>query len=231
MARSIFGARKVLDLACGPGTQLLLLAELFPDTQFVGADLSPRMLEAAENNRRQCGLKNVEFQKADITKLHQFKGCGFDAVISTMALHHLPKAEDLRLCAEQICSVLEADRRIYLADILRPRRMQTVDFMAKRSANTQPKMFNDDFRNSMIAGFQKSDFHDLTRIFLPDCETYTTWPVRLFVIIRTRPVSLPAALTSRLAEIRASEPPRVIEELDELRKFFRLGGLPDPFGV
>src|SRR3982750_1764238 len=37
----IKGARRIIDLGCGPATQLAQIASLNPDSEFVGIDLSP----------------------------------------------------------------------------------------------------------------------------------------------------------------------------------------------
>src|SRR6476620_8425490 len=42
----IHGAQTVLDLACGPATQLAQIAALNPASQFTGVDLSQKMLES-----------------------------------------------------------------------------------------------------------------------------------------------------------------------------------------
>src|SRR5207245_2902583 len=55
MTQTIEGARKVVDLACGPATQLLLVAGLHPNVEFLGVDLSAPMLSAAEQRARDLG--------------------------------------------------------------------------------------------------------------------------------------------------------------------------------
>src|ERR1700739_3513735 len=90
MTQPIYGARSVIDLACGPATQLLLLARFNPGTKFIGVDLSAPMLEAAERACKAQGLKNVEFVQRDITDLESADLGKFDGVTSTMAAHHLP---------------------------------------------------------------------------------------------------------------------------------------------
>jgi arsenite methyltransferase len=230
MSQSIQGARKVLDLACGPATQLLLTARLHPEIHFVGVDLSPPMLEAAERSREALGLTNVEFRQGDITNLDSFKGEGFEAITSTLALHHLPDLDSLRRCARQISSLSGSTTRIYLADLLRPRRAGTVDFLTNNSADIQPKVFNDDFRNSMRAAFHRADFSSVFREHFPGCEMISMFPLALFVIIRTKPRPLSDFVWQQLEAFRSAQPPRVLRDLDEIRTFFRLGGLkPDPF--
>lgn len=225
MSQTINGARKVLDLACGPATQLLLTAKLHPGIHFVGVDLAPRMLEIAEQNRVKAGLTNVEFRQGDITDLSRFKGEGFEAITSTLALHHLDTSKDLLQCGQQIRNLMDTNTRVYLADLLRPKRHRTVEFLTEQSSDIQPKVFNDDFRNSMRAAFQKSDFDRIAREFLPRCEVLSMFPLSLFVVVRTRPDPLSDSVKLALAKELSTQPARVIRDLDEIRMFFRLGGL------
>ena len=49
----------VVDLGCGPATQLAMVARLNPDVRFVGVDLSEEMLERARAYGAEQGLGNV----------------------------------------------------------------------------------------------------------------------------------------------------------------------------
>ena len=44
ISATIAGCKRVLDLGCGPATQLAQVAQLNPDISFVGVDLSKEML-------------------------------------------------------------------------------------------------------------------------------------------------------------------------------------------
>src|SRR4051794_19848060 len=44
------GRQSVVDLGCGPATQLAQIATLNPDIQFTGIDLSQRMLDDARSH-------------------------------------------------------------------------------------------------------------------------------------------------------------------------------------
>ena len=84
--------RRVLDLGVGTGLELFPLFERFPDARVTGADVSEAML--AELRKRPfadridviCG----DFFTADL-------GSGYDAVISSAALHHFDEGEKLQL--------------------------------------------------------------------------------------------------------------------------------------
>jgi SAM-dependent methyltransferase len=97
----IHGCGKVVDLGCGPATQLGQIAQFNPETEFHGIDLSAPMLEKARAYVAQLGLRNVTFSRADISRLDFLPDRWADGVISTMTLHHLPTREHLSRCSER----------------------------------------------------------------------------------------------------------------------------------
>lgn len=57
---------RVLDIGCGPGTTALAAASCVGPTGFVrGVDISAPMLDSAQHNAAQAGVKQVEFALAD----------------------------------------------------------------------------------------------------------------------------------------------------------------------
>ncbi len=57
----------VLDVGCGRGRILIRLAELFPDSRFVGLDLSQEATEAARREALDKELANVTFTAVDLS--------------------------------------------------------------------------------------------------------------------------------------------------------------------
>jgi SAM-dependent methyltransferase len=78
------GAR-VLDLGCGTGHAINLMAERFPRSRFVGLDLAPAAIELAEAERAELGLTNASFTVADATELTAEPG--YDVVLAFDAIH------------------------------------------------------------------------------------------------------------------------------------------------
>src|SRR5437763_10713097 len=100
------GCRSVVDLGCGPATQLSQIAALNPDIHFTGIDLSQKMLEDAHAHIEHRGLHNVRLVHDDICSLGSMPDHSADGVISTLALHHLPSEHHLRDCFLQTNRVL-----------------------------------------------------------------------------------------------------------------------------
>ena len=75
----------VLDVGCGTGPVIELLAKKYPEKHFVGLDITPAMIEAA----RPKGPPNAEFVVGDAENL-PFGDGGFDAVLCSNSFHHYP---------------------------------------------------------------------------------------------------------------------------------------------
>ena len=81
------GPRKILDCACGIGTQAIGLAR--HGHQIVGSDFSPAAVERAKREVEVRGL-NVSFLVSDMTSLAEVEERGFDVVLALdNALPHL----------------------------------------------------------------------------------------------------------------------------------------------
>ena len=120
----------VLDLACGPANQLAQIARLNPDCNFVGLDLSSEMLGKAKHLVRSQNLLNITFAEGSITDLSRYDDKSFDAVMSTMALHHLPDVEALNQTYREACRILKQGGGVYLADFGRLKRKDSIDYFA-----------------------------------------------------------------------------------------------------
>jgi SAM-dependent methyltransferase len=57
----------VLDIGCGRGRALQILAERFPKSRFVGYDLSQQAITQARNEAVAAGLANLRFEQRDLT--------------------------------------------------------------------------------------------------------------------------------------------------------------------
>ncbi len=84
---SLFGLRpvpvarcRVLELGCAAGGNLIPMADMFPDSQFVGLDLSKRQIEDGQKNVAELGLKNLTLRHASITDVDVGYGM-FDYII------------------------------------------------------------------------------------------------------------------------------------------------------
>jgi SAM-dependent methyltransferase len=93
------GVRRVLDLGTGDGRLLAHVRALAPQVTGVGVDFSPEMLRAARE--RFAGTGGVELVAHDLAAPLPALG-RFDAVISSMAIHHLEHDRKRALYAEAL---------------------------------------------------------------------------------------------------------------------------------
>lgn len=96
-------ARRVLDLGTGDGRLLALVGETRPQMRGIGLDFSEVMLSAAQDRFRTD--ERVELIEHDLAERLPSLG-RFDAIVSSMAIHHLEHERKRSLFAE-VHEVLE----------------------------------------------------------------------------------------------------------------------------
>lgn len=95
---------RVLELGAAAGGNIIPLAEAFPDSRFVGLDLSARQVADGERVVRKLGLTNVSLRHADITDVDDTYG-RFDYVICHGVFSWVPtavRAKILDVCAANL---------------------------------------------------------------------------------------------------------------------------------
>lgn len=65
------GSCRYLELGCGQGVGLLLMAAQYPEYEFLGIDFHPLHIAHARSLASAAGLTNVRFEEADFTELAQ----------------------------------------------------------------------------------------------------------------------------------------------------------------
>ena len=89
---------RVLELGCGEGANLLVLAEALPQSQFVGVDLSHRQVRMGRDRVDELGLGNVDLRQGDLRELDDTLG-EFDYVLVAGVFSWVPAAIRERLLA------------------------------------------------------------------------------------------------------------------------------------
>ncbi len=72
---------RVLELGCAAGGNIIPMAALYPEAQFLGVDLGRRQVEDAHERITRLGLTNIEIRCQSITDLPEDAGA-FDYIIS-----------------------------------------------------------------------------------------------------------------------------------------------------
>ena len=76
---------KVLDVGCGSGSAINLMAKTYPHSQFTGYDFSAEAIENARNEAKNLGITNSSFEKQDASKFS--KDEFFDVITAFDAIH------------------------------------------------------------------------------------------------------------------------------------------------
>ena len=88
---------RILDLGCGPGKEIPLLAERVPLGEVVGADISEQMLRVAFDYSSQQGASNTAFFQVDAARLPRAFAEKFDLIFCSSAFHHYDDPENALL--------------------------------------------------------------------------------------------------------------------------------------
>ncbi|MGY8905539.1 MAG: class I SAM-dependent methyltransferase [Burkholderiales bacterium] len=62
---------RYIDMGCGQGLGLLILAAAYPDAEFVGIDFMPEHIAHARNLAKRAGLTNVKLIEGDFLALNK----------------------------------------------------------------------------------------------------------------------------------------------------------------
>ncbi len=82
------GGIRVLDAGCGRGKALMMMAARFPNSEFVGYDLSAEGVEWARARTQEAGLTNLRFEQRDLSDFDQTaEPEAFDLVTTFDAVH------------------------------------------------------------------------------------------------------------------------------------------------
>ena len=97
---SEFRPRRILDLGCGLGHNVLPMAEAFPDAAVTAVDVAAPMLRYGAARAASLGIDNVTFVQANCADLGEFADGSFDWIQSTMFLHETSARALPRIMAE-----------------------------------------------------------------------------------------------------------------------------------
>jgi len=157
-AADVRAGHHVLDVACGTGTLLALLAACAgPDGRAVGIDMSEQMLEMG---RKKVKLAQVEFIRANAEDL-PFEDASFDRITASLAIHEMNRPGRLNALAET-GRVLKPGGLVVLADMRRPDTWTTrlgMKFIRLVETDTLTDMWSDGLYHEV----REAGFKDVTR--------------------------------------------------------------------
>ncbi len=95
-----FSPKRILDIGCGLGHNVLPIAAAFPDAEVIAVDAGAPMLRYGAARAESLGVTNVTFVQGDVAALDEFEDASFDWIQSTMFLHETSYKELKRIMRE-----------------------------------------------------------------------------------------------------------------------------------
>ena len=146
--------RCILDLGVGTGLELIPLFERFPEAHVTGIDLAQPMLDEL---KKRGFASRVTVQRGDFFEVPF--GEGYDAAISSAALHHFTEADKALLYAKVFCALKPGGQWINTDRFAATQQEQDAGFCAYAlNPNAQPHMdtpltLDNEYRLLSDAGF------------------------------------------------------------------------------
>ena len=116
LVRRLNSGIRVCDLGCAEGIVIMLMAEAFPKSEFVGIDMSEEVIQKAKTTAGQEGFRNVNFLQADDATLKNDRSleASFDYVTAFDAIHDQTRPDD---ALQGIYSILKPGGLFSMVDI------------------------------------------------------------------------------------------------------------------
>ena len=103
---------EVMDVGCGSGRALNLMARAFPNSRFTGYDLSEEGISRGRAEAERNGAANIRFEVKDASKLDEAEG--YDLITTFDAVHDQAKPA---VVLERIANALRPDGVYLMQDI------------------------------------------------------------------------------------------------------------------
>jgi ubiquinone/menaquinone biosynthesis C-methylase UbiE len=154
----IKAGHRILDLGCGTGTLTILIKKTHPDTEVVGLDGDPKILNIARAKAAKAGVE-LTFNNAMAFEL-PYPDASFDRVVSSLVFHHLTRENKVR-ALEEVFRVLKPYGELHVADWGKPQNL------LMRVASLPLRMFDgletthDNVKGLLPEMFRKAGFEEV----------------------------------------------------------------------
>jgi tRNA (cmo5U34)-methyltransferase len=160
--------KRVLDLGTGDGRLLALVKLQVPDVEGVALDFSEPMLEQAR--KRFANDKHITFVKHDLNVPLPASEIGsFDAVVSSLSIHHLPHPRKKQLYAEIFHLLNDSGIFCNLEHVASPTEKVHLNFL--KAINMKPE--DEDRDNKLLE--VETQLEWLREIGFTDVDCYWKW--------------------------------------------------------
>lgn len=147
-------AINVIDLGCGTGTISKRIKEVFPKATIICLDLAKNMIEMSK--LKLSDYSDVRYQIGDFSD-YEFDDT-YDAVVSSLALHHLATDEDKINVYRKIYETLRPNGVFFNADVIlgSNEHIQNV-YMAKWKSFMKKHVSEEEIENKWLPQYREED--------------------------------------------------------------------------
>ncbi len=112
----LHGKKRVLEVGCGVGAQMIYMLNKYPDLHITGLELEEKQLEKAAINLRSSGIPENRYKliQGNATKTGWETPRDFDAVIMIWVLEHIPNCEAV---LRELKRVLASNTEIWITEV------------------------------------------------------------------------------------------------------------------
>ncbi len=145
-------------LEIGTGTGEFALAAARHCSRVYAVDLSEGMLKYAEKKARSRQVSNIEFMQAGFLT-YQHNGSSLDAVVSQLALHHLPDFWK-QIALMRVADMLKEGGKLCLRDVVYSFDVRAYEDFFEEYTSKVAEIAGDEF-SSLIAAHVKNEYSTL----------------------------------------------------------------------
>jgi len=124
---------RVLELACGDGSNLLPMAYAFPSSRFLGIDRAAKPIASGREIIERLGLKNLELRQFDLMDMAEESG-EFDYIIAHGLYSWVPppvRDRLLQLCRSHLALLAEVNQPVYFHQFIQHAGNHGLQFLAE----------------------------------------------------------------------------------------------------
>jgi ubiquinone/menaquinone biosynthesis C-methylase UbiE len=137
---------RILEIGCGTGEFSIELSRHCKEA--IAVDISDGMLEFAREKAKSGHRKNIRFIKGGFLTFESDDE-PFDAVVTQLALHHLPDFWKL-IALKRISSMLKVSGRFYLRDVIYSSEISDFDPFFSKLVQSIPEEVKDEMAHEYI---------------------------------------------------------------------------------